>query len=132
MSQLIKGGFTKSAGTAGGSSSPPQVSGTLSEAQAAAADRVVTAFWSALGRNNAAAVAGTVPPAQRSYVRSLLTSNGPKITVTSFRIVSAQPAGNGVPQSPGGGQWLVTTRTDGHWYVNLDRSTALVFAGACP
>jgi hypothetical protein len=25
----------------------------------------------------------------------------------------------------------VTTRTAGHWYVNLDRSTALVFSGAC-
>jgi hypothetical protein len=153
MSQLIKGGFTKSAGTAGGSSSPPQVSGTLSEAQTAAAERVVAAFWSALGRNNAAAVARTVPSGQRSCVRSLLNSNGPKITVASFRIVSAQPAGNGAatvrftvkaqaslggqnipvfPQGPGRVQWLVTTETDGHWYVNLDRSTAVVFGGACP
>jgi hypothetical protein len=35
------------------------------------------------------------------------------------------------PQGAGGVQWLVTTRTAGHWYVNLDRSTALVFSGAC-
>jgi hypothetical protein len=153
MSQLIKGGFTKSAGTADGSSGPPQVSGTLSETQAAAAERVVTAFWSALGRNDAAAVAQTVPPAEGACVRSFLSSNGPKITVASFRIVSAQPAGNRAatvrftvtaqasfdgqnvpvfPQGPGRTQWLVTTRTAGHWYVNLDRSTALVFGGACP
>jgi hypothetical protein len=152
MSQLIKSGFTESGGSAAGSSGPPQVSGTLSATQSAAAERAVTAFWSALGRNKAAAVARTVPPAQRSCVRSFL-SKSPKITVASLRIVSAQPAGKGAatvrftvkaqasldgqnipvfPQGPGGGQWLVTTRAAGHWYVNLDRSTALVFSGACP
>jgi hypothetical protein len=153
ISQLIKNGFTKS-GAAGavGSSGPPPVSGTLTGAQAAAAERAVTAFWSALGHNNAAAAARRVPPAQRSCVRSFLTSNGPKITVTSLRIVSAQPAGNRAatvrftvkaqasldgqniplfPQGPGSPQWLVTTRTAGHWYVNLERSTASVFSAAC-
>jgi hypothetical protein len=153
MSQLIKSGFTESGGSAGGSSGPPRVSGTLSATQAAAAERAVTSFWSALGRNRAAAVARTVPPAQRSCVRSFLSSKGPKITVTSLRIVSAQPAGKGAatvrftvkaqaglggqnipvfPQGSGGVQWLVATRTAGHWYVNLDRSTALLFSGACP
>jgi hypothetical protein len=153
MSQLVKSGFAKSSGAAAGSSGPPPVSGTLPAAQAAAAERVVTAFWSALGRNNAAAAARRVPPAQRSCVRSFLTGGGPKITVASLRIVSAQPAGNRAatvrftvkaqasldgqniplfPQSFGGVQWLVTTKTAGHWYVNLDRSTALVFSGACP
>jgi hypothetical protein len=151
MSQLISSGLAKSGGSASGSSGPPQVSGALSAAQAAAAERAVTAFWSALGRNNAAAVARTVPPAQRSCVRSFL-SKGPKITVASLQIVSAQPAGKRAatvrftvkaqaslggqnipvfPQGPSSVQWLVTTRTVGHWYVNLDRSTALVFSGAC-
>jgi hypothetical protein len=152
MSQLIKSGFTESGGSGGGSSGPPQVSGMLSATETAAAERAVTAFWSALGRNKAAAVARTVPPAQRSCVRSVLSSKAPKITVASLRIVSAQPAGNGAatvrftvkaqasfdgqnvpvfPQGSGGVQWLVTTRAAGHWYVNLDRSTALLFSGAC-
>lgn len=153
MPQLMKSGFSKSASAAAaGSPSPPKVSGTLSAAQAAAAERAVTAFWSALGRNNIAAVARTVAPAQRSCVRSSLASDSPKITVSSFRIVSAQPAGNRAatvrftvkaqasldgqdvpmsPQGPGRVQWLVTTKTAGHWYVNLDRSTAFAFSGAC-
>jgi len=157
MSQFVKDGSTGAVGASGsaspppGSASPPPASGTLSAAQAAAAERVVTAFWSALGRNDPAAVARTVPPAQRSCVRSLL-SGGPKITVTSFQVLSAQPAGNRkatvrfavkaqasmdgqnvpvFPQSPGRVQWLVTTKTAGHWYVDLTRSTALVFGGAC-
>jgi hypothetical protein len=78
---------------------------------------------------------------------------GPKITVTSFRIVSAQPAGNGTatvrftakaraslgghtismfPQQPGRVQWLVTTEAAGHWYVDLARGSAFMFSGACP
>jgi hypothetical protein len=149
MSQFIGSGLAKSGGSVGGSSGPPQVAGTLSAAQAAAAERAVTAFWSALGRNKAAAIARTVPPAQRSCVRSFLSSKAPKITVASLRIVSAQPAGKGAatvrftvkaqaslggqnipvfPQGTGRAQWLVTTRTAGRWYVNLDRSTALVFS----
>jgi hypothetical protein len=76
-----------------------------------------------------------------------------KITVTSLRVVSAQPAGNGratvrftvqaraslggqdvpvFPQGPGRVQWLVTTETAGDWYVDLARSSAFVFSGACP
>lgn len=152
MSQLINGESPGSAGP-GGSSSPPRVSGTLSPAQAAAAEQVVGAFWSALGRNDPAAVARTVPPAQRSCVRSFLSGGAPKITVTSFRVTSAQPAGNGnatvrftvqaraslggqtvpvFPQGPGRVQWLVTTETADHWYVDLARSSAFVFSGACP
>jgi hypothetical protein len=150
-SEFFTSGSSGSAG-AGGSSSPPPVSGTLSAAQAAAAERVVAAFWSALGRNKPTAVARTVPPAQRSCVRKLLSSEGPKITVTSLRVLSAQPAGNRAatvrftvkaqasvdgqsipvfPQGPGGAQWLVTTEKAGHWYVDLTRSTALLFSGAC-
>jgi hypothetical protein len=151
MSQLVKSGFAKSSGALG-SSGPPQVSGTLPAAQAAAAERAVTAFWSALGSNNAAAVARRVPPSQRSCVRSFLSTNGPKVTVASLRIVSAQPAGNRAatirftvkaqaslggqniplfPENSGGVQWLVTTKTAGHWYINLKRSAALVFSTAC-
>jgi hypothetical protein len=151
MAQLAKSGFAGSGASAGDSASPPKVSGTLTMAQAAAAERVVTAFWSALGRDSAAGVARRVPPAQRSCVRSFLSSNGPKITVSSFRIVSAQPAGTGAATvrftvkmqisiggetspllPPGRVQWLLVTRTAGHWYVNLERSTALAFGGACP
>jgi len=149
MSQVINGASSVSAG---GSSGPPRVSGTLSPAQAAAAEQVVGAFWSALGRHDPRAVARTVPPPQRSCVRSFL-SGGPKITVTSFRVVSAQPAGNGraavrftvtaraslngqdvpvFPTGPGRAQWLVTTETAGHWYVDLARSSAFVISGACP
>jgi len=152
MSQFIKGESPGSAGL-GGSSSPPRVSGTLLPAQAAAAEQVVGAFWSALGRNDPAAAARTVPPAQRSCVRSFLSGGAPKITVTSFRVTSAQPAGNGsatvrftvqaraslggqtvpvFPQGPRRVQWLVTTETAGDWHVDLARSSALVFSQACP
>jgi hypothetical protein len=152
MSQFIKGGSPGSAGP-GGSSSPPRVSGTLSPAQAAAAEQVVGAFWSALGRNDPAAVAQTMPPGQRSCARSFLSGGATKITVTSFRVISAQPAGNGsatvrftvqaraslggqtvpvFPQGPGRVQWLVTTETAGHWHVDLARSSAFVFSQACP
>jgi hypothetical protein len=152
MSQFIKGGSSGSGGF-GGPTVPPRMSGTLSQVQAAAAEQVVGAFWSALGRNDPAAVAQTVPPTQRSCVRSLLGGGAPKITVTSFRVVSAQPAGHGratvrftvtarasldghnipvFPQGPGRVQWLVTTETGGHWYVDLTRSSAFLFSGACP
>jgi hypothetical protein len=152
ISPFIKGGPPGSAGL-GGSSGPPRVSGTLSPAQAAAAEQVVGAFWSALGRNDPAAAAQTVLAAQRSCVRSFLRGGGPKITVTAFRVVSAQPAGNGratvrftvharasfdgsnfpvFPPGSGRVQWLVTTETGGHWHVDLARGSAFILGGACP
>jgi hypothetical protein len=156
LSQLIiNGSPTGSPVIAGGDltpAAPPQVSGTLSPAQAAAAEQAVRAFWAALGGNDPAAVAQTVPPAQRSCVRSML-GDGPKITVTSLRIVSAQPAGNGtatvrftvqahltiggttlpvLPQGSGTQQWLVATEEAGHWYVDLASSSDVMFSGACP
>ena len=152
ISQFIKGEPPGSA-VVGGSPGPPRVSGTLSPAQAAAAEQVVGAFWSALGRNDPTAAAQTVPPAQRSCVRSFLSGGGPKITVTEFRVVSAQPAGNGkatvrftvhagasfdgsnfpvFPPGSGRVQWLVTTEAGGHWHVDLARSTAFILGGACP
>lgn len=135
----------------GGPAAPPPVSGTLSPTEAAAAEQVVRAFWTALAGNDPAAAAQTVPPAQQSCVRSLLGS-GPKMTVTSFRIVSAQPAGNGratvrftvqvnatldgttIPVLPPGSQgqdWLVTTEQAGHWYVDLTSASDFMFSGAC-
>jgi hypothetical protein len=89
--------------------------------------------------------------ADSACVRSLL-STGPKITVTSFRIVSARPAGNHgatvrftvqadatvdgtsipvLPQGPGSQQWLVTTEEAGHWYVDLASTSDFAFSGAC-
>jgi hypothetical protein len=139
-------------GGAAGPSGPPAVSGTLSPAQAAAAEQAVAAFWSALGHGTPATVARTVRPAERACVRALLSS-GPKITVTSFRAVSAKPAGSGratvrftvkarasldgksIPvfsQSPRGVQWLVTIETAGRWYVDLAGSSAFMVSEACP
>jgi hypothetical protein len=144
------GGLSASAGGSG-PQAPPPAAGTLSPAQAAAAEQVVAAFWSALGHDNPAAVAQTVRPAERSCVRSFL-SGGPKITVASFRVVSAKPAGSGLatvrftvtasasldgqnlpvfPQGPGRVQWLVTIEKAGHWYVDLAASGASMMGGAC-
>jgi hypothetical protein len=151
LAQLITGGpLTGGAGSGGAATSPP-VSGTLSPAEAAAAEQVVRSFWTALGRGDHGAVAQTVLPAQRSCVRSLL-SGGPRITLTSFGAVSARPAGNGratvrftvrahaavdgtsipvLPLGPGGKQWLVAAEQAGHWYVDLSGSGDFAFGGAC-
>jgi hypothetical protein len=133
-----------------GAASPPPVKGTLSPAQAAAAEHVVGAFWSALGHDNASAFAGTLPPGQRSCAQSFLS--GAKITVSSLRVVSAEPAGHGLatvrftvnalanlggqsvpvfPQGPGGVQWMVTVEKAGHWYVDLARSSGSVPGAGC-
>lgn len=150
MAQFLKAGSSVSV-TTSGLARPPKASGTLPPAQAAAAEQVAGAFWSALGRNDPPAVARTVLPAQRRCVRSLLTG-GPKITVTSFRVVSAQPAGQEratvrftvkaraslgghsipvFPQGPGRVQWLVAAETAGHWYVDLGHSGGFLFSEAC-
>jgi hypothetical protein len=151
LPQLITDGSPPGAASAGGAPAPPQESGTLTAAQAAAAEQVVRAFWTALAGNDPGAAAQTVPPAQRSCIRSLLGTS-PKITVTSLRIVSARPAGDRratvrftvqahvtldgtsipvLPQGPGRQQWLVTTEKAGHWYVDLARTSDLAFSGAC-
>ena len=145
-------GSGSGSGSVGPSASPPAVSGTLTLDQATAAERAVSAFWAALGSNNASAVAGTVLPAQRSCLQSELGSGSPTISVSSLHITAAQPAGNSsatvhftvkaeakldgqgipvLPQGPGSAQWLETTEVAGHWYVNIEDSTALLFAGAC-
>lgn len=151
----VKGG----AGVNGGvgvnvqASAPPAASGTLTPAQAKAAEQAVTAFFTALGHHSRTAVAQTVLPAQRSCVSSSL-SGAPKITVKSLRFISAAPAGTGratvrfavsasatlggqtvpfpvfAPDS-GGKQWLETAESGGHWYVDLGASSAFLFSGPC-
>jgi hypothetical protein len=150
--ESLAGGSSAGSGSGSANASPPPTSGTLTPDQAASAEQAVAAFWAALGSNNSAAVAETVLPAQRSCVQSELGSGSPTITVSGLRITSAQPAGNSsatvrftvtakaslggqtipvFPQAPGSAQWLVTTEVAGRWYVNIEDSTALVFAGAC-
>ena len=146
--------FIKSAnpGSGGGPARPPRVSGTLSAAQAAAAEQAVRAFWAALGRNDQNATAQTVLPTERSCIRGIMGHGAPRITITSLRVVSVQPAGSGkatvrftvkaqaslrgqkipvLPQGPGG-QWLVAAESANHWYVDLARSSGFIFGGACP
>jgi hypothetical protein len=153
---LALGGASGSSGSGSsgpsGTVSPPPASGTLTPDQATSAEQAVAAFWAALGRNSIAAVAATVPPAQRSCVQASLGSGGPTFTVSSLHIMSARPAGNSgatvlftvkaeaslsgqavpvFPLEPDSAQWLATTEVSGRWYVNIDDSTAvaLVFGG---
>lgn len=144
------GSSSSASGTSIGST-PPPVSGTLTPGQATSAEQAVTAFWAALGSNNTTAVEATVLPAQRSCVESNLGTGGPTMTVSALHITSAEPAGNSsatvrftvkavagfggqdVPvfPEPGSVQWLETTEVAGHWYVNIDDTTALAFGYAC-
>jgi hypothetical protein len=151
LSQEIPGGSFAGATGASDPTAPPRVTGTLSPAQAAAAEQVVKAFWTALAGNDPGAAAQAVPPSQRSCVRSLLGS-GPTMTVGSLRVVSAQPAGNdratvrftvqahatldgnSIPVlAPGSGglDWLVTTEQAGHWYIDLSDTSDFAFSGGC-
>ena len=149
LSQLIAGNPATGADGADGAATPPQESGTLSPADAAAAEQAVRAFWTALGGSNPDAAVQLVPPAQRSCVSSMLSA-GPKVTVTSLKIVSAKPAGNlkatvrftvqahatldgtsipVLPQGAGGQEWLVTTKQAGHWYVDLNSNSDFMLSG---
>ena len=149
-SQLAKAGRFRSFMTgASGSPRPPRVSGALSPAQAAAAEQAVRAFWSALARHDSQAAALAVLPGQRPCFRAI--AGGPRFTVTSLRMVSAEPAGRSAatvrftmkvrasisghvfPVFPPGRKhlrWLVVSRAGGHWYVDVARSS-LVFGPAC-
>lgn len=150
-SQFITSGSASGSSSASASgssagSSPPPVSGTLTPSQTTSAEQAVTAFWAALGSNNTTAVAARVLPAQRSCVESNLGSGGPTMTVSALHITSAQPAGDSAatvrftvkavasfggqdvpvfPEVPGSEQWLEATEVAGHWYVNIDDTTAL-------
>lgn len=146
------GGSSSGSGLGTPPSGPPAVSGALTRAQATAAERAVTGFVTALGRDNPAMVAQAVLPAQRACVSSRLTG-APKATIKSLHVVSATPAGTGraivrftasvtanmggqsvpVPvagEAPGGEQWLVATEVNGHWYVDVSASQVL-FVPAC-
>jgi hypothetical protein len=126
------------------------VTGTLTTAQADAAEQAVAAFWAALGRNDPAAVEATVLPSQRSCVSSGL-DGAPQVTVSGFRAISAEPAGDGkatvrftvnakaslggqtipLPIPQGGTQWFLAAESAGHWYVDLSASTDFPLTGPC-
>jgi hypothetical protein len=130
-----------------GGPSPPKVTGTLTAAQAEAAEQAIAAFWTALGSNDPPAVVATVLPSQRSCARSGLggANGSPRVTVSGFRAVSAEPAGDGratvrftvnatislgghkipLPSTGDGQSWLVAVESAGHWYVDLSASTDL-------
>lgn len=158
LPRLGKGGLAVGSGSSGSSAvspgsaaaRPPRVSGTLSPAQAAAAEQAVRSFWSALGSNDTRAIARAVVPSERRCLRPMLS--GLRFTVTSLRIVSARPAGNAratvrftvtararisghsVPLFPEGlhrVQWLVAADVGGHWYANPGRSSNVGFGGVC-
>lgn len=145
-----KSGKSVSVSAGSPTANPPKVTGTLTPAQADAAEQAVTAFWTALGRNDPAAVVATVLPSQRSCARSGF-DGAPPVTVSAFRVVSAEPAGDGratvrftvnaavrlpgqkVPlASTGGGpMWAVAAESAGHWYIDLNATGDFPFGGPC-
>jgi hypothetical protein len=129
---------------------PPPVSGTLSPAQAAAAEQAVSAFWAALGANNTQAAARTVLPSQRACLGHIPPHM--RFTVASIHIVSAEPAAHAratvrftlnahmtfqghsipmYPDGPGKVQWLVVAKIGGHWYLDLRQSASSAPAAGC-
>jgi len=128
-----------SPGSSSGQASPPPVSGTLSAAQASAAEQAVRAFWTALPGNSAQAVERTVVPSQRSCVAGFLQGSRFKFKISSLRITAAKPAGTGkatvwfsvnatvqiggqtIPMAPSGApgtNWLRATEIDSVWYAD--------------
>ena len=126
-----------------GRASPPPVSGTLSAAQATAAEQAVRAFWTALSGNSARAVERTVVPSQRSCVAGFLQGSKFKFKISSLRIAAARPAGPGratvwfsvnatvqidgqtVPMAPSGAAgttWLQATEIGSVWYADPSNS----------
>lgn len=141
--------FSRSSGPGPGSgggfgqASPPPVSGTLSAAQASAAEQAIRAFWTALSSNSAQAVERTVVPSQRSCVAGFVQGTKFKFKISSLRITAAKPAGTGkatvwfsvkatvqiggqtVPMSPPGAagrNWLLATEIGSVWYADLSLS----------
>jgi len=131
----------------GSQTSPPPVSGTLSPAQASAAEQAIRAFWTALSSNSAKAVEQTVVPSQRSCVAGFLQGSGFQFKISALRITSAQPAGMGkaavwftvnatveigghtVPMSPSGAagtNWLLAAEIGNIWYTDLNGSGSWV------
>jgi hypothetical protein len=137
-----------SSGSGSGRASPPPVSGTLSAAQATAAEQAVRAFWTALSGNSARAVERTVAPSQRSCVAGFLQGSKFKFKISSLRITAVKSAGTGratvwfsvnatvqidgqtVPMAPsgtGGTTWLQATRIGSVWYADPSNSGWGVF-----
>jgi len=132
-----------SSGGGFGQASPPPVSGTLSAAQASAAEQAIRAFWTALSSNSARAVERTVVPSQRSCVAGFVQGTKFKFKISSLRITAAKPAGTDkatvwfsvkatvqiggqtVPMSPSGAagrSWLLATEIGSAWYADLSNS----------
>jgi hypothetical protein len=132
-----------SSGSGSGRASPPPVSGTLSAAQATAAEQAVRAFWTALSSNSAQAVERTVVPSQRSCVAGFVQGSKFKFKISSLRITAAKPAGTGratvwfsvnatvqmdgqtVPMAPSGAAgttWLQATEIGSVWYADPSNS----------
>src|SRR5262249_60120522 len=128
---------SRSGSNGSGRASPPPVSGTLSAAQATAAEQAVRAFWTALSGNSARAVERTVVPSQRSCVAGFLQGSRFKFKISSLRITAAKPAGTGkatvwfsvhatmqmggqtVPMAPPGAAdtgWILATGSAGGLY----------------
>jgi hypothetical protein len=148
--------FSQSMSTSGSSSSygiesqpsPPPVSGTMSAAQAAAAEQAIRAFWTALSSNSARAVEQTVVPSQRSCVAEFLEGSGFQFNISGLQITAAKPAGMGkaavwftvnatveigghtVPMPPSGAagtNWLLADEIGSVWYTDLNGSGSWVF-----
>lgn len=126
-------------GGSSGQASPPPVSGTLSAAQASAAEQAVRSFWTALASNSAQAVERTVAASQRNCIAGFLQRSGVTFKVSSLRITAAKPAGAGkatvwfsvnatvqiaghtVPMAPpaaAAGNWLQAAEVGGAWYAD--------------
>jgi hypothetical protein len=144
FSQSVSSSGTSSGGGIG-QASPPPVSGTLSAAQASAAEQAIRAFWMALSSNSARAVERTVVPSQRSCMAVFVQSTKFKVKfkISSLRITAVKPAGTGkatvwfsvkatvqigghtVPMSPSGAagrNWLQATEIGSAWYADLSNS----------
>lgn len=136
--------FSQSMSSSGAASpppvSPPPVSGTLSAAQASAAEQAVRAFWTALAGNSAQAVEQTVVPSQRDCIAGFLQGSNFKFKVSSLQIIAAKAAGTGkatvwfsvhatvqiggqtVPMAPASTNWMLATESGGAWYADLSTS----------
>lgn len=124
-----------SGSAAAGAPRPPAARGTLSPADAKAAEAAVRAFWTRIGADDPKAAAQVVAPAQRRCFLAFMKS-APRIKVTSLKIMSARPAGTAravvtfkvtartqlagtsVSMLPGV-SWLPTAHVANGWYVGL-------------
>jgi hypothetical protein len=142
-----------SSGSGSGLASPPPVSGTLSAAQASAAEQAVRAFWAALAGNSAQAVERTVVPSRRTCVAGFLQGSKFKFKISSLRITAARPAGTGkatiwfsvnatvqtggqtismAPPGAANATWLLATETGSVWYADPINSGWGIFPPCLP